>query len=491
MTQNTDILILGGGVVGCALARELSRYESAVTLLEREWDVAEGASKANSGIVHAGYDAEPGTLKAKFNVLGANRFPSLCEELSVPYRRCGALVIGFGPEDLDTLRVLEARGRANGVPDLRLLTGEESLELEPGLNPAVSCALLVPTSGIVSPYELTFALADDAALNGVSFRFGVEAESISLRDDGLYSVRTNGDEWVCRVLVNCAGSSSAELHNQLSDRKLKITHRRGQYYLLDRPAAAPFSRTIFQCPSKMGKGVLVSPTVHGNVLLGPSAEDVEDPLSRETTQEGLDFVMEKVRLTWPNVSLRSNITNFSGIRAHEEGGDFILGAVEGCPGAYEAVGIESPGLSSAPAIAEYLAGMIAKDRALTPKAEIVPYHRPAASFRDMTPEERERAVRENPLYGNVICRCEVITEAEIVDAIHRPVPALHIDGIKRRTRAGMGRCQGGFCSPRVASILSRETGIPLLEITKNGGSSRLLTGTLTGDNDDTERGCRS
>ena len=304
-------------------------------------------------------------------------------------------------------------------------------------------------------------------------------KSVARNADGSFLVKTDREEWTCSVLVNCAGSSSAELHNQLCPEKKNIIHRRGQYYLLDRPARLPFERTIFQCPSSMGKGVLVSPTVHGNVLLGPSAEDIADPLDTETTQAGLDFVLDRVRLTWPGVSVRTNITNFSGIRAHEEGGDFIIGAVPGCPGAYETVGIESPGLSSAPAIGRALSRIIANDRSLARKERTVPFPVPAIPFREMTPAQREQALKENPLYGNIICRCEVVTEAEIVAAAHRPVPARSIDAVKRRTRAGMGRCQGGFCSPRVAAILSRETGIPLLEITKNGGDSYLLTGTLT------------
>lgn len=265
----------------------------------------------------------------------------------------------------------------------------------------------------------------------------------------------------------------------LSPAKKKIIFRRGQYYLLDRPVSAPFSRTIFQCPTKMGKGVLVTPTVHGNVLLGPSAEDIPDALDTATTQEGLDFVVEKVRLTWPGVSLRTNITNFSGVRAHEESGDFSAGRTEGCPGAYEAVGFESPGLSAAPALGRYLAEMIASDQGLVRKTETVPFPVRSVPFREMSPEEQAEAVRRNPLYGNIICRCETVTEAEIVAAVHRPVPARSIDAVKRRVRAGMGRCQGGFCSPRVAAIISREAGIPLQDVTKNGGRSWLLTGTLT------------
>ena len=478
MSERSDILIIGSGVVGCALARELSRFQTSVVVLDQGWDVAEGASKANSGIVHAGFDAVPGTLKARYNVEGANLFPFLCEALGVSFSRCGALVAGFSEKDRCTLQTLLERGSANGVPSLRIIEQEELFRLEPNLSPSACCALLVPTSGIVRPYELCFALADDAALNGVSFRFGTEVHSVSRHDSGIFSVLTNRGEWLCRTLINCAGSSSAILHNQLSAHRKKIIHRRGEYYLLDHTEQLPFQRTIFQCPTEMGKGVLISPTVHGNLLIGPNAEDIDDPLDTSTTQSGLDSVLEKARAVWPQISVRTNITNFSGIRAHEACGDFVIGPVEDCPGAYEAVGIESPGLSSAPAIARALAGQISEDLSLSPKQDIVPLQKPAVPFRDMSPEERIRAVNENPLYGNIICRCEMITEAEILSAVHRPVPATHIDGIKRRTRAGMGRCQGGFCTPRVAAILSRETGIPLTQITKNGGESFLLTGTL-------------
>ena len=481
MEHSSDILIIGGGVIGCAVARELSRYCASVALLERAGDVAEGSSKANSGIVHAGYDALPGTLKAKYNVEGAGMMPALCRAMGVPYQPCGALVIGFSEEDRKTLDDLMDRGVKNGVPGLRILNREETLALEPQLNPEVRCSLLVPTSAIVSPYELTFAFADDAAVNGTEFFLNRNVSSVARLPDGSFRVQAGEDVFFTRALVNCAGDGSALIHNQLSDEKLELIPRRGQYYLLDRPAVAPFSRTIFQCPSKMGKGVLVSPTAHGNVLLGPSAEDIEDPLDTATTQEGLDFVMEKVRLTWPKVSTRSNITNFSGVRAHPVGDDFLVGPVPGCPGAYEAAGIESPGLSSAPAIGLALSRRIAEDMRLEKKAEIVPFPKPATPFRELDPDAQAAAVRDNPLYGNIICRCEVVTEAEIVAAIRRPVGARSIDAVKRRTRAGMGRCQGGFCSPRVAAIIAAETGIPLENVTKNGGESYLLTGTLVQD----------
>ena len=477
--EKTDILLIGAGVVGCALARELSRYQVKTLVLERGADLAEGATKANSGIVHAGYDAVPGTKKAQYNVRGAAMYPALCDQLGVPYDRCGALIIAFDEQDRETLKKLLDRGLQNGVEQMRIIERDEMLRLEPALSPEVLCALLVPTSAVVSPYEMAFALADDAALNGVSFRFNQRVEKVEPLPEGGFRVTTeDGTVFQCGTLINCAGDGGAFLHNQLSPEKLTMIHRRGQYYLLDRAEKQPFTRTIFQCPSAMGKGVLVSPTVHGNLLLGPTAEDIQDPEDTATTAAGLASVLSAAARTWPGLSVRTNITNFSGVRAHLTTDDFVIGAVPGCPGAYEAIGIESPGLSSAPAIAEDLAGQIARDCALLRKAEIVPCKKPPRPFHEMSEEERAEAVRRDPAYGNIICRCEVVTEAEIRAAIRRPVGARTVDGVKRRTRAGMGRCQGGFCMPRVADIIAEETGVSLLNVTKNGGESRLLADTV-------------
>ena len=476
--MTTDILIIGAGVVGCALARVLSRYEADIVVLERGADVAEGASKANSGIVHAGFDAHPGTLKAKQNVEGAAMYPALCEELGVPYSQPGALVIGFNEEDRKTLETLVEQGVQNGVPGVRLIERDEVLALEPNTNPEVLCALYAPTSGLTSPYEMTFALADHAAVNGVRFRLNEEVTSVEKGEDGLWHVKATSGEYVCRVVVNCAGVGSAAIHNMMSEDKLTIINRRGQYYLMDRMDPMPFRMTMFQCPTKMGKGVLVSPTVHGNLLLGPSAEDIPDACDTATTGDILDFVLDKSKLTWPAASTRGAITNFSGIRAHEAKGDFVIGAVKGQENAYETVGIESPGLSSAPAIAESLGAQIAEEQGLARKAEIVPALKREKPFHAMTTAERAEAVKADPLNGRLVCRCEVVTEAEIREAIRRPVGATTIDGVKRRTRAGMGRCQGGFCSPRVAEILAEELGVPMTEITKCGGESRLLVGTI-------------
>lgn len=472
-----DIIIIGGGVVGCAVARLLSRYQADIALLEGASDVAEGASKANSGIVHAGFDAKPGTLKAKLNVEGARMYPALCAEVDAPYGQPGAMVLAFTEEERAHVQTLYEQGVANGVEGLRVIEREEILSLEPNVNPDVVCALLAPTSGITSPYELTCALADQAAVNGVEFHLNTYVKSVRPGGAG-YALDTTRGEMEARIVVNCAGVESARLHNMLSPKPLTIIPRKGEYYLLDHTKPLAFSMTMFQTPTKMGKGVLVSPTVHGNLLLGPSAIDVEDGTAVETTAQALGLVADAARKTWPGESLRSVITTFAGIRAHEANGDFVIGAVEGAPGAYETVGIESPGLTSAPAIAQMLVEQIARENSLSKKAEWKPAPRREKPFYAMTLEERVAVVQKDPSYGTLVCRCEEVTEAEIRAAIRRPVGARTIDAVKRRTRAGMGRCQGGFCSPRVLEILSEELGIDPTEVTKCGGDSRLLVGTI-------------
>lgn len=472
-----DIVVIGGGVVGCAVARLLSAYEVSIALLERGADVAEGASKANSGIVHAGFDAKPNTLKAKLNVRGAAMYERLSRELGVPYARPGALVVTFEESGRAILQKLLEQGVQNGVEGLELIEGEAALQLEPHISPEVNCALHAKTSGLTSPYEMVFALADHAAINGVEFHLNTEVERI-VKDGERFLLTTNQGDWEVKCVVNCAGLSSAKLHNMLSDEKRTLIPRKGEYYLLDHEQPIAFTKTIFQIPTARGKGVLVSPTVHGNLLLGPTAEDVEDDFDLRTTAAALQRISEKARLTWPKQSLRTVNTTFAGIRAHEEHDDFIVGSVKGVQGAYEAVGIESPGLSAAPAIAEMLCEEIALENRLEKKAEWKPAPRRQKAFSVMTIEERATAVQENPEYGAVVCRCEQVTEAEIREAIRRPVGARNLDAVKRRVRAGMGRCQGGFCSPRVLQLLAEELHLPPTEITKNGGKSVLLVDTI-------------
>ena len=474
-----DAIIIGAGVVGCAVAQQLAKYDGKRLVIDRMEDVADGASKANSGIVHAGFDAHPGTEKARLNVKGAKMYKKLAAELGVPYGQPGALVIGFTEDDRKTLENLLAQAKANGVEGCRIIEREEILQMEPSTNPEVLCALYAPTSGLVSPYEMTCALADSAAENGAQFVLSNPVLEIKPTADGGWLVITERDEYRTRAVINCAGMGSGVLHNMISTRRVRLIPRRGEYYLLDHAAEMPFTMTMFQCPTKMGKGVLVSPTTHGNILLGPTADDIDDGYDTATPPKGLDDVMKAVRLTWKNATLRQTITTFSGIRAHEEHGDFIIGKVEGAPaGAYEAVGVESPGLSAAPAIGQELGDEVAAFLGLGKKADWKQPTPVPKAFRNMTNEERAAAYEKNPEYGTLVCRCEQVTEAEIRAAIRRPVGARSIDGVKRRTRAGMGRCQGGFCSPRVMEILCEELHMSPLEITKCGGESRLLVGTL-------------
>ena len=473
-----DAIVIGGGIIGCAVARQLSKYAGNVALLEKEQDVSEGASKANSGIVHAGYDAEPGSDKARLNVKGAGMYPALCRELGVPYGQPGALVLGFDEADRSKIEKLFRQSIQNGVDGCRIIERDEILTLEPNINPQVLTALHLPNSGLASPYEMTHALANAACRNGVVFFTDTEVLDMQPISGG-WAISTGKGRYETRAFVNCAGVYGAHLHNMISPRKLTIIPRRGQYYLMDREYTLGFTMTIFQVPTAMGKGVLISPTTHGNLLIGPTAEDISDPQDARTTEEGLADVLHKAARTWPGITVRSVITNFSGIRAHESGGDFIIGAVEGAAdGAFEAIGIESPGLSAAPAIGEELGDWVAYSLQLARKAYTLPVQPKPKAFSHMSMAERQQAYHQDPDYGRIVCRCETVTEAEVRAAIREPVGAKSLDGIKRRTRAGMGRCQGGFCSPRVVQLLCEELGLRPEQVTKFGGGSRILLGKL-------------
>lgn len=469
-----DVIIIGGGVVGAATARELSRYALSICVIEKEEDVCSGTSKANSAIVHAGFDALPGTQKAKFNVMGNAGMEALSHELSFEFRRNGSLVLCFSDEDMPRLGELYRRGLQNGVPDLRILTGKEARKKEPNLTDDVVAALYAPTGGIVCPFGLTIALAENAADNGVEFRFHTQAREIRKTENG-YLVVTDSGDFQTRYVVNAAGVYADALHNMVSARKLHITPRKGDYILLDKEAGGHVASTIFQLPGKYGKGVLVTPTVHGNLLLGPTATDVADKENTATTAKELGQVLEKSAVSVKNIPYRLTITSFSGVRAHEDGDDFVIGEAQDAPGFFDAAGIESPGLSSAPAIGAYLAEQIAKRAGAKRNAAFHPQRRGFVKLAEKSPEERALLIRENPLYGVIVCRCMQISEGEIVDAIRRTLGARSLDGIKRRVHQGMGRCQAGFCTPKAMEILSRETGIPMEKICKNRDGSEMLS----------------
>ncbi len=465
--MKTDAIVIGAGVVGCAVARELTRWNLNVLVLEAGSDVAEGASKANSAIVHAGFDAKPGTNKAKFNVLGNRMFEDVCRELKVPFRRNGSLVLAFGTEDEKTLAELKDRGERNGVPT-EIIAQEELRRREPNVSPEATAALWAPTGGICCPYELTFRYAENAAANGAEFLFDAKVVGIGRVEcadrAGEWKVACeDGREFVARAVVNCAGTHSDEINNLVSGRKYSITARRGEYLMLDRDEDGTFSSTMFQCPSKMGKGILVSPTVDGTVIVGPTAEDVEDKEDKATTYEGLEKVKAGARRTYPNLPLGKVIAEFSGMRAHETtSGDFVIGEAEDSPGFFNAVGVESPGLTSAPAIGVFLAEKVASRLGVSRKNRALVSNDVSwwPKTREMKPEELAELVERDPSFGRVVCRCEEVTEGEIRAAIRARVGARTLDGIKRRTRSGMGRCQGGFCTPRLIEILGAELGLP-------------------------------
>ncbi len=470
-----DVIIIGAGVTGCAIARELSRYKLDVLVLERSSDVCEGTSKANSGIVHAGYDAVPGTLKAKLNVRGNSLMEELSKELDFPFKRDGSLVLCFDGKGKDRLKVLYDQGMENGVEGLKILSGDEARELEPALSEEVTAALYAPTGGIVCPFNLTIALAENACVNGVRFELNTEVTAVDKISNG-YLVKTDKGDFEARAVVNAAGVYAAVIHNMVSADKINIIPRKGEYCLFDKTVGGLTKHTIFQLPTKYGKGVLVTPTVHGNLLVGPTAVDIDDFEGVNTTAEGLADVIKRGSLSVKELPTRQVITSFAGLRAHEEQGDFIIGQPKDAPGFFDAAGIESPGLSCAPAIGEYLADEIVKYIPAEKKEDFISKRKGIPCVSLASSEEKQKLIEENPLYANVVCRCELVTEGEIVDAINRPLGATTLDGIKRRTRAGMGRCQAGFCSPKTVEILARELGKDISEITKNDKGSEFLTG---------------
>lgn len=472
-----DVIIIGGGVVGCSVARELSRFDADILLLERGNDVSVGTSKANSGIVHGGYDAKPGTLKAKFNVAGNAMFDALARELDFPFKRNGSMVLCFDKADMGKLLELKEQGVKNGVQGLYVLEGYEAVKaMEPYVSENVVAALVVPNGGIVSPYEMTIAYAENAATNGVKFRFGSEVTAIDKIDGGLQVTCADGFTAQAKYVVNAAGVYADVINNMISPDKMHITARKGDYELLDKTCGYMASHTLFQMPTKIGKGVLVTPTCHGNILVGPTATDVTDKDDVATTPEELASAFDRALLTMPSLNRRNIITQFSGLRAHLDTDDFVIGESAAVKGLYNVAGIESPGLSSAPAIAVHVAEEIAKKLSLGKNANFVAERKGIPHFATLSDEERQKLVAENPLYGRIVCRCETVTEGEIVEAIRRKPGAVDMDGVKRRTRQGMGRCQAGFCTPRVMEILSRELGVPMTEVTKRGGNSQFVIG---------------
>ncbi len=476
--EKYDVIIIGGGVVGCGTARELTRHKLSVAVLEKAADICAGQTKANTAILHAGYDAKPGTNKAHFNVLGNSMFDKLAADLDVPFERNGSLVVSLSEEGIQTLESLVWRGEKNGVKGLRVIGRDELHKMEPHLSKKAVAALYAPTGGIVCPYELTFAYAENAAKNGAKFYRGTPVTNIRRDGNGGYIVYSNERAFAARAVVNAAGVHSDGFNNMVSEEKLHITPRRGEYFIVDKNYGKFFHSAIFQLPSAMGKGVLVARTVEDTILLGPTAEDIPERDDKRTTAKGLAAALAQAAAIWEDIPRRGFITTFSGIRAHCDRDDFVLGEPGDAPFFFNAAGVESPGLVSAPAIAVYLAQSVAQRLHAKENPAFDPVRRGIPKFREMDERAREQAIAENPDYAKIVCRCENVTEAEIRACIRRPVGARDVDGVKFRARAGMGRCQGGFCLTRVMEILAEELNVPITQITKSGGESKLVSGRI-------------
>lgn len=474
-----DVIVAGAGVIGAMVARELSRYSLSVCLLEKENDVACGASKANSGIIHAGFDPEPGTLKAAMNVAGVPLLYEAARQLHVPHRNNGSLIVAFGADEEPALHELYERGIQNGVEGLRLLSGDEARALEPALSGEVTLALLASTAGIICPYALTIAAVGNAMDNGVELLRLFDITDVARGDEGFTVTAADGRRVQGRFLVNCAGGGAARIAALAGDGFFTLIPRSGEYLLLDKAEGTRVSHTVFQVPTAAGKGVLVTPTADGNLLVGPTATPVDADDCTETTPEGLASVTSLSRKSVPDVDLRQVITSFCGVRASTKGGDFILQRSNVVHHLVHAAAIDSPGLSSCVAIARHVVALL-RDEGLTTSekadwnGERVNVH----AFREMSSDEKNAVIRRDPAYGRIVCRCETVSEGEIRDALRRNPPAWDIDGVKRRTRAGMGRCQGGFCMPLVLKLIAEERGIPEEKVTKNGPGSAPLIGRL-------------
>ena len=468
-----DVIIIGCGVIGAACAYELSKYELSVCVLEKSNDVANGTTKANSAIVHAGYDPRPGTSMARLNVEGNRMMGELCEKLDVPFKRIGSHVLAFSEADIKTIETLYDRGIKNGVPGMKLLSADEVRAMEPNLSDAVMGSLWAPSAGVISPWELTLAMAEVAVRNGVELVLEAPVTAIE-KENEMFRVTTNKGIFESRFVLNAAGVHCADVAELIAEKEFTIQPNRGEYYLLDKSEGTRVHAVIFQCPSEKGKGVLVSPTVHGNLIVGPDAVNVTDPDNTKNTAEGMDYVSAMAVKSVPSLSFRDNIRNFTGIRANHSSDDFLIGESRTVPGLFNLAGIKSPGLSAAPAIALEAVAWMKEKTDMQKKGGFCDMRR-VIRFKELTPEEKNAVIAKDPRYGRVICRCETVTEGEIVAAIHSPVPPTTVNGVKRRVGAGMGRCQGGFCGPRVQEILARELGVSMDKILLDGPGSYILT----------------
>lgn len=468
-----DVVIIGAGVIGTSIFRELTKYNVKVAMIEKENDVSMGTSKANSAIIHAGYDPKAGTLMAKLNVKGNEMFGDICDELDVPFKRNGSLVLAFDDEELESVKKLYENGNKIGVKGLRILNKEEVKEKEENVSDNVLGALYAPTGGIVGVMEYTIALAENGVLNGG--KIFLNSEVVKIEKNDTFKITTSQNEVIQgKYIVNAAGIYADAIHNLICKESFKIIPRRGEYFVMDKSQGKLFSHTIFQCPSTLGKGILVTPTVHGNLIVGPNAEDIDDKDSVKTTSEGLDYVIETTKKTTENINFRESIRNFAGLRAIPDTGDFVIGEDKDVKGFVDVAGMKSPGLSAAPAIAIEVVKILQNIGLSNEENKNFNGNRKRIIFNELSREEQKELIKKNPAYGKIVCRCENITEGEIIDAIKNSFGSITVDGVKRRCRPGMGRCQGGFCGPRVVEIIARELNKDYTEVNQEKEGSYIL-----------------
>ncbi len=474
-----DAVIIGAGVIGGMVARELSKYQLSVCLLEKENDVAMGATKANSGIIHGGYDPEPGTLKAKLNTQGVPLLYQAAKELNVHHKNNGSMVCAFGTEAEEaTLEELYRRSFQNSIDCVKLISGDEARELEPNLSPSVSKVLHIPNAGIICPYDLTIAAVGNAMDNGVTLLRNFDVNYIQKETDFIVT-SAEGETVSCTYLINCAGCGSDKIAHLAGDGFFEIIPRAGEYMLLDKVEGSRITHTVFQVPTAEGKGILVTPTADGNLLTGPTAGVVAAGDSTQTTSNGLAAVSALSLKSVPGINFRQVITSFTGVRSSEKNGDFIIQASTQVQNLIHVAAIDSPGLTSCVAIAKMVVDILQEQGlGLLEKTDWNGTRENTRAFSELSDEEKDAYIKLHPDYGKIVCRCETVSEGEMRDAIRRNPPAYDLDGVKRRTRGGMGRCQGGFCSPYVMKLIAQEQNMKMEDVTKFGRGSKPLTGKL-------------
>jgi glycerol-3-phosphate dehydrogenase len=475
-----DVVILGAGIIGSTIARELTRYDLRVAVLDRAADIPSGASRANSSMIHAGFDDKPGTVKARFCSAGNRLYRGLAEELDFRLVPCGSYVCAFDEEQERHLETLRSQGERNGVPGMEIIAGEELRRREPHASGAITRALWAPSGAIVNNFEAVLAFIDNAQNNGAELFLETEVQDLLLLEGRgeILGVRTNRGDFLAPIVINAAGVHSDRIARMAGDDSFAIRPTRGEYFIFDKAVGHLVKGFFFACPSKAGKGITVACTAENNLLIGPTSTPQTSRDDTSTTGEGLEETILGAKRLIPDIPMGMAITTFSGLRANTLDGDFHIGALPRPRGFVNVAGIKSPGFTSAPAIALHVVEMIREelgDRVeFRPNPGFVPVRKHIPRFAELPMEERARLAREDGRYGQIVCRCETVTEAQVVEAIRRG--ARTVAGVKIWTRAGGGRCQGGFCGPRVAEILSRELGIPLDEVTRHGGHSRLLVG---------------